>query len=105
MIDIESESFADCQEIGNNLGSAGYNSRDVRFIRDGITYIVTVATADYLNKVREFNALFPAGQGTDENLLVMGTGISDLGLICQELRQLPIEKIRPFLNPQIRNPK
>lgn len=77
-----------CIGVGINSIEDRIVARDISFIRDGRSYIISVCTD-------EFEKLLN-GNGDREPYLVLGD-ISDIDEVCRQLAQKDLEELSPYL--------
>ena len=77
---------------------------EVIFERDGLTWVIILATAEYLAYIHERDKRLPPELSEDDQALVV-SDFSDVAMICQDLRaDLPLAVIQQYATMQLEVP-
>lgn len=89
-----------CQGIGYVETDGKIVSRDILFVRDGDTYVISVSKPDYIERIIAVNS-----SNTDHDLdlndnLYPLNDVSDIERICQGLSNISLDELKPYLTKQ-----
>lgn len=90
----------DCYQVAFTGDKEKPTVRELAIHRGDKTYIISVTTPDYLERLIEYNRQFDPSVQLDENFYLVDelTSIEDL---CAKLSQIPFEDLQPYFTEQL----
>jgi len=87
------------QNIGEVEEKGRVVKRDLMLTIDMRTYLLSVATPDYIDSLHEYNCQFEEELRLDENILAIDS-VEDDVYVADKISQMPWEVVAPYLVEQ-----
>lgn len=95
----QQEIQTDCYQVGFSGDEQNPTVRELRLQREGRIFLINVTTANHLEDLRTYNRQFDPQNQLDERLYVVDQ-LPSVGELCQQLSQIPLEQLQPYLTEQ-----
>lgn len=96
----EQEIQTDCYQVGFSGDEQNPTVRELRIQRQGSVFLINVTTPHHLESLREYNRQFDLQIQLDERFYVVVDPLPSVEELCQQLSQIPLEQLQPFLTEQ-----
>ncbi len=93
---MNSEIQTGCRGIGSAVDQGRTVFRELQIVREGISYTISVAEPQYIEKVQKDNQGKSPLVQIDDNILPL-PNVSVVESICSELSRIPFDKLQPYL--------
>lgn len=87
-----------CEMVASAKGPEGTNFAEMRIIREGLPYQISIASQGYLDDLNVYNLKFTPSDRLDTNILTL-SDLSSEQVICSQLAKISLEKLQPYLTP------
>lgn len=88
-----------CHQIAHSEDAHGnITSVELRIFLGGKSYLLNVATSEYVSGLREYNSQFPEEEQLEDRFYIVdGETLPSKDELCNTITQIPFENLQPLL--------